>query len=141
MPSGTILIADDDPDDRQMIGDALGKCARPYQLRFAENGAEVLEYLGHTSGDDDAPPLPRPDLILLDLNMPKMSGLEALRALKADARFKAIPVVIWTTSRSAEERDASYRAGADQFLTKPARLKEIEEMLCGVAHALLPGAR
>ena len=133
----SIIIAEDDPDDRLMVRDALERCETRYVLRFAENGADLLDMLRHAGAFANTPLSPPPGLILLDLNMPKVTGLEALRAIKADVRLSAIPVVIWTTSQSAVERDASYRDGAAQFLTKPDLFKEMERALCEIAHTWL----
>ncbi|MDZ4812626.1 MAG: response regulator [Pseudomonadota bacterium] len=135
----TLLIADDDPDDRPAAQEALGNCDPRCVLPFAENGAELLDILNNTSAFVEVPGGPLPGLILLDLNLPKMTGLEALRAIKADSRLCTIPVVVWTTSHAVEDRDASYRDGAAQFLIKPYRFQEIEHVLCKVARTWLKG--
>lgn len=136
---GTILIADDDADDRLMVQEALGNSNLHCVLQFAEDGAELLDRLNRTGPFADLTMTSLPELILLDLNMPKVSGLEALRAIKADARLRAIPVIVWTTSHCVEDRDASYRAGAELFLTKPTQFNEMEQLLREMARSWLHG--
>lgn len=115
----TILMADDDCDDRQMTKDALEKSRVRNELRFVEDGEELLDYLkrrGRFAGAADAP---RPGLILLDLNMPKMGGREVLAAIKADPELRQIPVVVVTTSKTEEDIFRSYDLGASSFISKP----------------------
>lgn len=137
-PTHTILAAEDDPDDRALMREALELCVSCCNLKFAENGADLLDYLHQTLPEPDSPAAGLPRLILLDLNMPRMSGLEALRAIKADTRFRSIPVVIWTTSDSVRDKEASFKEGAERFLTKPSSFGEMERMLCEVACTWLP---
>lgn len=115
---GTILIADDDADDRRMVEEAFSCCEARYVLQFAEDVADLLEWLRHIDPSVATKQTSLPDLILLDLNMPRMNSLEPLRAIKADSRCCAIPVVVWTTSHSAADRDASFWDGAEQFFVK-----------------------
>lgn len=136
---GTILVGDDDPDDRLLVEEALGNCTPCYALRFAEDGVELMDYLRHKGAFADVARSPLPGLILLDLNMPRMSGREALRAIKSDAQLRSIPVIIWTTSHAEEDIEASYRDGADRFVTKPTTFVELQHVLCALAHTWLSG--
>lgn len=115
----TILMADDDPDDRLMAREAFEEVRLRNELHFVVDGEELIDYLRREG--DYAPPAeaPRPGLLLLDLNMPKKSGLEALKEIKADPELRTIPVVILTTSRAEEDVVASYDLGVASFITKP----------------------
>jgi CheY-like chemotaxis protein len=122
MPSDraiTILLADDDEDDRLMTREALQDARLNNDLRAVIDGVDLLEYLRQTgpySGPQDAP---RPGLILLDLNMPRMDGREALAEIKSDPDLRSIPVVVLTTSRADEDVVRSYDLGVNSFITKP----------------------
>src|SRR5688572_23809484 len=94
-----ILMADDDADDRLLAQDALVESKIPSELHFVENGEELMDYL-HRRGKYSGTLAPRPSLILLDLNMPKKDGREALREIKASADLRRIPVLILTTSQA-----------------------------------------
>src|SRR5687768_7166579 len=99
----TILMADDDMDDRELARAAMEENRLANELRFVENGEELLDYLYQRGRFTDPKSAPRPGLILLDLNMPRLDGREALRALKSDPSLKRIPVVILTTSKAEED--------------------------------------
>jgi two-component system response regulator len=136
----TIWVADDDQDDRLIANEALASCATPYAMRFAEDGAVLLESLRDAlTGIEQKPPV-LPGLIILDLNMPGMSGLEVLRELKSDARLRGIPVIVWTTSRADADREASFRNGANDFLVKPNTFPEVKTALCNLARTWLSPA-
>lgn len=112
-------MADDDADDRNMAREAMAELRLRNELHFVENGEELLDYLNHRgqfAGDDRSP---RPGLILLDLNMPKVDGREALMAIKADPALRQIPVVVLTTSKAEEDIFRSYDLGASSFIKKP----------------------
>src|SRR5688572_21641475 len=113
-----ILMADDDADDRLLAQDALAESKIPSELRFVENGEELMDYL-RRRGKFSAPSAPRPDVILLDLNMPKKDGRDALREIKASRELRRIPVVILTTSQADVDVGQSYDLGANSFITKP----------------------
>ena len=115
----TILIADDDADDRMMIQDALKESKLVNKICFVENGEDLMEYLLHRGKYSDSTAFPRPGLILLDLNMPKMDGREALKEIKAHADLKSIPVVVLTTSKAEEDIFRTYDLGVNSFVTKP----------------------
>jgi CheY-like chemotaxis protein len=114
-----ILIADDDPDDRQMTKEALEESYLLNSLRFVEDGVELMDYLHHRGKYADKSLHPLPGLILLDLNMPKKDGREALREIKSDPHLRRIPVIILTTSKTEEDILRSYDLGVNCFITKP----------------------
>jgi CheY-like chemotaxis protein len=115
----TILMADDDEDDRLLTKRALAKSHLANDLRFVENGQELMDYLHRRGRFADALTSPRPGLILLDLNMPMKDGREALKEIKADAGLKQIPIVVLTTSREDADIYKTYDLGASSFISKP----------------------
>ncbi|MEV6632397.1 response regulator [Actinoplanes sp. NPDC051470] len=123
MRSLQILVVDDDDADALMIEEALGATERNTTVIRVADGREALEYLNREGQYADAH---RPDLILLDLNMPRMDGRETLAAIKSDDRLKAIPVVILTTSGAAPDIVSSYQHRANAYVTKPFGLDEFE---------------
>ena len=128
----SILLADDDPDDRELTREALKASHLRNPLYFVKDGEELLEFLRHEGRYSDGGSAPCPGLILLDLNMPRMDGREALRAIKSDSRLRMIPTVILTTSSADEDVHRSYAAGANSFITKPVTF----EGLVGVVRGL-----
>jgi len=130
-------MADDDPDDRYIIGHALSALSTVVKLRVVEDGEDLMNYLRGLGKYADRPLPPRPELILLDLNMPRKDGRQALADIKADPELKKIPVAIWTTSKESADRKLCKEAGADFFVTKPEsyselsnRLRELVERYC-----------
>lgn len=121
--SGLILMADDDPDDRFLVEDALREGGAPASvtvtMRFVGDGEELMDYLLRRGRYTATASSPRPDLILLDLNMPRKDGREALREIRAHAELRRIPVVIFTTSRADTDITLLYELGANSFVTKP----------------------
>lgn len=115
----TILMADDDEDDRMMTKEALYDARLANDIRFVVDGEELLDYLTQRGKYSDPETCPRPGLILLDLNMPKKDGREALREIKADPDLRQIPVVVLTTSEADEDICKSYDLGVNSFITKP----------------------
>jgi len=112
----TILLADDDADDRLLVQEAFEENHLINILETVEDGEELLDYLYQRDRFFDSP---RPNLILLDLNMPRKSGLEALREIKADADLRRIPVIVLTTSKAEEDILRSYDLGVNSFIVKP----------------------
>ncbi|HEY3921435.1 MAG TPA: response regulator [Gaiellaceae bacterium] len=115
----TILLADDDEEDLQMTLEALRENRLGNDMRVTRDGEELMDYLlqrGDYSNPVDAPP---PGLILLDLNMPKKDGREALAEIKSDARLRQIPVIVLTTSQAEEDIVRTYDLGVNSFITKP----------------------
>ena len=124
-----IVMAEDDADDRLLVKDAMAECKWEGELRFVENGEELLEYLQHRGKYVQMAKSPRPGLILLDLNMPKMDGREVLKALKADHDLRLIPVVVLTTSRADTDIEGIYGLGANSFISKPVRFESLVSVL------------
>jgi CheY-like chemotaxis protein len=127
-----ILMAEDDEDDRRFALDALRDAHQMGEVRFVHDGAELLDYLRHhgpySAGDAVAP---RPAIILLDLNMPRMDGREALAEIKADPELRRIPVVVLTTSHDEDDIRRSYDLGANSFITKPVTFPGLVEVMRG----------
>jgi CheY-like chemotaxis protein len=115
----TILLADDDADDRMLAQDALKESRLANDLRFVENGEELMEYLRRQGRFADAAASPTPGLILLDLNMPRKDGREALAEIKSDPGLRHIPIVVLTTSKAEEDIYRTYDLGVNSFITKP----------------------
>ncbi len=125
----TILIADDDPDDRQLTREAFVESKMVNDLRFAEDGVEVFEYLGRTGKFADPATSPWPSLLLLDLNMPRMDGREVLQRLKADPKYSAIRVIVMTTSKAEEDILRSYQLAAASYITKPVTFDSLVQIV------------
>lgn len=125
----TVLVADDDEDDRRLIKKAWEKSGVTADLRLVEDGEELLEYLNHTGRYTDPGSAPRPALILLDLNMPRKDGREALREIKADHGLRRVPIVILTTSQADEDISRSYDLGANSYITKPVTFGALVDVL------------
>ena len=115
----TILMADDDEEDRMMTKEAWENARFANDLRFVNDGEELMDYLRHQGEYADAVTSPSPGLILLDLNMPKKDGREALQEIKAAAELRRIPIVVLTTSKAEEDIFRSYDLGASSYITKP----------------------
>jgi CheY-like chemotaxis protein len=115
----TIVLADDDADDRMLARDALAEARLANDLFFVQDGEELLDFLRRRGRYADPAAAPRPGLILLDLNMPRKDGREALAEIKADPDFRRIPVVVLTTSKAEEDVYRTYDLGVNSFITKP----------------------
>ncbi|MDJ1485265.1 response regulator [Cytophagaceae bacterium YF14B1] len=127
--SVTILIADDDEEDRMLLKDAFEESHLLNEIYFVDDGEELTDYL-HRKGQYKNPLLsPRPGMILLDLNMPKKDGREALREIKANPELKTIPIIVLTTSRAEEDIIRSYDLGVNSFITKPVTFKSLIEVV------------
>lgn len=120
----TILMADDDADDRMLVKEAFEENNIQTTLRFVEDGAELMDFLYHR-GKFVSHQAILPSLILLDLNMPKIDGREALRLIKSDPSLKRIPVVVLSTSSAEEDISKTYDLGVNSFITKPAKFKDL----------------
>ncbi|WP_282610673.1 response regulator [Pelagibius sp. Alg239-R121] len=125
----TILVADDDPDDRMLIEDAFLESKLSNRLHFVKDGIELLEYLRHEGSFADPESSPRPGIVLLDLNMPRMDGREALAEIKADPNLKQIPIVVLTTSKAEEDILRTYDMGVNSFVTKPVTFEGLVDMV------------
>lgn len=122
--TGIILLIEDDAGDRELFRLVVEGSAIDAQLKVAEDGEAALDYLnrrGKFAGPEDAP---APDLIILDLNMPKLSGREVLSELRSSPKFRSIPIVILTTSSRSEDVDRCYELGCNSFVTKPSEINE-----------------
>lgn len=115
----TILVADDDPDDRMLIQEALEEIDVPVDPYFVHDGEELLDYLNQRGQYANGTSSPHPGLILLDLNMPRKDGREALEEIKSDPKLRRIPVVVLTTSSSDEDINCTYDLGGNSFIVKP----------------------
>jgi two-component system response regulator len=123
--SAPILLAEDDPDDRFLLINAVRRSNLPVPVQVVGNGEELMDYL-HRRGAYAGPGVaPRPSLILLDLNMPRKDGREALREIKSTPDLRPIPVVVLTTSRSQQDIDQSYDLGVNAFLSKPNSIDDL----------------
>lgn len=127
-----ILMADDDPDDRLLTQEALEESRLTNRLYFVEDGEDLLDYLFRRGKYSDIKSSPRPGIILLDLNMPKKDGREALKEIKADPNLRQIPIVVLTTSKAEDDIYRSYDLGANSFITKPATFESLVEVMKNV---------
>jgi len=127
-----ILLADDDEEDRMLACDALAESRLSNDITCVTDGEDLMDYL-HRRGKY-APPVeaPRPGLILLDLNMPKKDGREALREIKSDPELRQISVVVLTTSKAEEDIYSSYDSGASSFISKPVTFEGLVDVMKGL---------
>jgi len=124
-----ILMADDDADDRMMANDAFEENRLGNELRFVEDGEELMDYLLRQGKYVDPESSPRPGLILLDLNMPRMDGREALKIIKSDPDLHSIPIIVLTTSSSEEDITRTYDLGVNSFITKPVTFEGLVDVI------------
>jgi CheY-like chemotaxis protein len=125
-----ILMADDDEEDRDLTRDALQDSRLANAMRFVVDGQDLMDYLRHDGRyRDPAVDAPRPGIILLDLNMPKKDGREALAEIKADESLRRIPVVVLTTSKDEEDVLRTYDLGVNSFITKPVTFAGLVEAM------------
>ena len=124
----TILLADDDEEDRMLTSEALNESRVVNDLKFVEDGEDLLDYL-YRRGKYDADSAPRPGLILLDLNMPRKDGREALKEIKADPDLRRIPIVVLTTSKAEEDIYRTYDLGANSFIAKPVKFESLVALM------------
>lgn len=122
-------MADDDADDRMLTKEALEESRVLNDLRFVEDGEELLDYLLHRGKFAADGSSPKPGLILLDLNMPKKDGREALKEIKAQPELRRIPIVVMTTSKAEEDIYRSYDLGASSFITKPVTFDRLVDLM------------
>ena len=124
-----ILIADDDAEDRMLLKDALEENRLRNNIQFVENGVELMDYLHHRGKYADKTLYPSPGLVLLDLNMPKKDGREALKEIKEDPHLRLLPVVVLTTSKAEQDILRTYDLGVSSFITKPVTFASLVEMM------------
>lgn len=125
----TILMADDDEDDCMLAREAFSESRLANDLHFVPDGEELMDYLYQRGKYTAAIIAPRPGLILLDLNMPRKDGREALKEIKADPNLRQIPVVVLTTSKAEEDIYRSYDLGANSFITKPVTFASLVDVM------------
>ena len=123
------MIADDDAEDRMLVKEALDESRLTNQMQFVENGEELMDYLHNRNKYADKDKYPTPGLILLDLNMPKKDGREALKEIKSDEHLKVIPVVVLTTSKAEEDVLRTYNLGVSSFITKPVTFASLVDVM------------
>ena len=121
-----VLVVEDNPNDVAIIKRAMRKSDVKCELYFARDGAEALDFLYQQGDFEDAP---RPDLILLDLNLPKIKGLEVLTKIKADEHLRRLPVIVLTISEREEDMAKAYDSGAASYMTKPVDSKDFERLI------------
>ena len=124
-----ILLADDDAEDRALTRRALAESRLANELHCVEDGEQLLEYLRREGDYREGKQAPRPHVILLDLNMPRLSGREALEQIKANPALRSIPIVVLTTSDQEEDVLRSYELGASSFITKPVTFDALVEVM------------
>jgi CheY-like chemotaxis protein len=131
----SILMADDDEDDRDLTRDALEASSWVEAMHFVTDGQELVDYLHRVGpyGTPDAGARPRPSIILLDLNMPRKDGREALAEIKADTELRRIPVVVLTTSSDPVDVRRAYDLGASSYITKPVTSVKLQTALSRLA--------
>jgi two-component system response regulator len=127
MPDKTILIVEDNPEDKALIVQALQKSKVTDGVVVARDGVEALEYIFGTGQHAGRETSRIPMLVLIDLALPKLSGLELLQRIRSDARTRYLPVVILTNSKEERDRVEGYRLGVNSYIQKPADLDQFVE--------------
>lgn len=125
----TILVAEDDEDDRLLMQEALAENRLANDLHFVEDGEALMDYLHHQGQYSDPQSSPRPSLILLDLNMPRKDGREALKEIKANPELRQIPIVVLTTSQAEEDILRTYDLGVSSFIAKPVVFESMVQIM------------
>ena len=125
----TILMADDDPEDRMLTQDAFTHCRVANDLRFVEDGQQLLDYLRREGNFTNSVDAPKPGLILLDLNMPRVDGREALKEIKSDPAIRRIPIIVLTTSKAEEDILRTYDLGVNSYVKKPVTFEGLVEVV------------
>lgn len=124
----TVLIADDDADDRMFLEQAMRQNGYDQNIRFVEDGEELMDYL-RQQGRYNEQNAPWPNILLLDLNMPRKNGFQALSEIKDDPNLRRLPVVVMTTSSADEDVVKTYMLGVNSFVTKPFNFNRLVEMV------------
>ncbi len=128
-----ILMADDDEDDRLMAKEAFDEARLINEMDFVKDGVDLMDYLYRREQYEELKDKPLPGLILLDLNMPRKDGREALKEIKADRRLQLIPIVVLTTSKAEEDVLRTYGLGVSSFITKPVTFAGLVEIMNSLA--------
>lgn len=124
-----ILYAEDDPEDRMLVEDAMAESRLANEMHFVEDGEELMDYLYRRGNYTSFSNKPLPGLILLDLNMPRKDGREALEEIKADPDLRRIPIVVLTTSKAEEDILSTYDLGVSGFVIKPVTFESLVSIL------------
>jgi len=124
-----ILIADDDPDDRDLARDALNESRPLNPIHFVKDGVELLDFLKRTGSYVKKSDAPRPGVILVDLNMPRMDGREAIAVIKQDHALRQIPIVVLTTSKAEEDVFRTYDLGVSSYVVKPVSYRALVDVM------------
>jgi CheY-like chemotaxis protein len=138
--AGTILVAEDDDDDFLLMQEALGR-EFSFALRRVRDGSELLDYLRHLGSYAQPDSSPRPQVVLLDLNMPRKDGREALAEIKSDPELRLTPIVVLTTSQAEDDIRLCHELGANAYVSKPADFLRLGETLRALAKFWLETAR
>jgi len=125
----TVLLVEDNPRDVRLTQRAFQQAGLPHDLRVVRDGDEALAYLHREGAYKETATAPRPDVILLDLNLPRMGGHELLREVKQDSRFKQVPIIVLTTSERPDDVRLAYDAGANAYLLKPVEFNRFTEVI------------
>ena len=125
----TVLLVEDNPRDVRLTQRAFQQAGLPHDLRVVRDGDEALAYLHREGAYKATETAPRPDVILLDLNLPRMGGHELLREVKQDNRFKQVPIIVLTTSERPDDVRLAYDAGANAYLLKPVEFSRFTEVI------------
>lgn len=125
----TILMADDDPDDRMLTKEAFDEAQLANELHFVEDGEQLMDYLYRKGAYANLAGFPLPGLVLLDLNMPRKDGREALEEIKSNPDLRRIPIVVLTTSKAEEDILRSYDLGVNSFIIKPVVFESLVEIM------------
>ena len=124
-----ILLVEDNPDDVFLFARALSKAKRPHPLQVVTNGQEAIDYLGRTGKYSDGDAFPLPELIMLDLKMPGVSGFQVLEWIRADGIARLIPVIVLSSSALTEDVNRSYALGANAYIVKPTDAVALERLI------------
>jgi CheY-like chemotaxis protein len=125
----TVLLVEDNPRDVRLTQRAFQQAGLPHDLRVVRDGDEALAYLHREGAYKETETAPRPDVILLDLNLPRMGGHELLQEVKQDSRFKQVPIIVLTTSERPDDVRLAYDAGANAYLLKPVEFNRFTEVI------------
>ena len=123
--SAVILLVEDSPADQELVRRAVEKVTIRNELRIVEDGEEALAYLFRRGKYKASAASPRPDLLLLDLNLPRVNGYQVLEEIRADSKLCPLPVLVLTTSRQEKDIIRSYELGCNSFFTKPVGLGQL----------------